>query len=353
MITKIDIQNFKCFKHLTVDSCGRVNVIVGDNGSGKTALLEAIFWALGTTSELAIRYRQQRGLDGAFNSTPRRIEEAIWRDYFFNGDWTKTVSIDLTGDGPEARSVKIFRGSSQMSLPLTGVANQNEEISGAITVVWRDSVGLDHKAQSKIGRTIDFEGTSEDLSGFFYFPSNGSIGSVENAGRFSELSRAQNAEEFVKIFTTEYNWIDNLAIEVIAGAPVVYATLKDGNIKIPLPNISGGINRVIGVLLGIASQPKSIVLVDEMENGVYYKHHDALWRSLLMFTRSYKSQLFVTTHSEEWLRALINAAGNDIDDIVLWRIERADKGQPEVLYFDGDTLKSGIEYGAEVRGGTE
>src|ERR1700730_1539599 len=113
MINGIEIRNFKCFEHLKIDSCQRINVIVGDNGSGKTALLEAVFWALGSNSDLAIRYRQQRGLDGSFNGPPRRIEEAIWRDYFYNGQWDKTINIELTGSGPESRSVKLFRGPSQ------------------------------------------------------------------------------------------------------------------------------------------------------------------------------------------------------------------------------------------------
>jgi predicted ATPase len=56
MISEIEIENFKCFEHLKISDCKRINVIVGDNGAGKTALLEGIFLALGMTSELPIRY---------------------------------------------------------------------------------------------------------------------------------------------------------------------------------------------------------------------------------------------------------------------------------------------------------
>jgi hypothetical protein len=104
-------------------------------------------------------------------------------------------------------------------------------------------------------------------------------------------------------------------------------------------------------LLGIASRSKSVVLVDEMENEIYYKHHDAIWRALLFFVRAYDTQVFVTTHSNEWLRALVRAAGNDVEDISLWRFERGDKGHPEIFQFTGETLRAGIMHGAEVRGG--
>jgi AAA15 family ATPase/GTPase len=350
MINGIEVRNFKCFEYLKIDSCQRINVIVGDNGSGKTALLEAVFWALASTSDLAIRYRQQRGLDGSFNGPPRRVEEAIWKDYFYNGQWDKTIHIELTGTGPEARSVKISRGPSQVSLPLSHSPDQKEQLSGAVTAVWRDSEGAEHSAQAKIGRTIDFEATNEDLADFFYFSSTQPTGSTENAGRFSELSRARRGQEFINIFTSEYNWIENLDIEVSAGAPMIYASVKERVDKLPLPNVSNGLNRIVGVLLGIASRSKSVVLVDEMENGIYYKHHRALWQALLHFARTYDTQLFLSTHSEEWLKALVSVAGDQVDDISLWRIERSEEGRPEVFQFEGNDLKAGIEYGAEVRG---
>src|SRR5579872_1795150 len=76
MIHDIDIRNFRCFQRLQIADCSRINVIVGDNGSGKTALLEAIFLALGVGPELALRFRQTRGLDGSLSATPGRIQEA-------------------------------------------------------------------------------------------------------------------------------------------------------------------------------------------------------------------------------------------------------------------------------------
>ena len=104
---------------LHIDKCRRINLIVGDNGSGKTALLEAIFTALGASTELAVRFRQQRGLEGQFTGPARRIEEALWRDLFFKGNWEHPISVSLEGDGPESRSVTVFRGQSQLTIPLT------------------------------------------------------------------------------------------------------------------------------------------------------------------------------------------------------------------------------------------
>ena len=102
MIRTINIRNFRCYRELEINNCARLNVIVGENGSGKTALLEAMFLALATSTDVALRFRQQRGMDGSFGGTARRIEEGLWGDFFYNYDWSRPIHIGLSGDGPEA-----------------------------------------------------------------------------------------------------------------------------------------------------------------------------------------------------------------------------------------------------------
>lgn len=43
---KVKIQNFKCFKNFELDLNKNINIIVGNNESGKSTLLEAIHLAL-------------------------------------------------------------------------------------------------------------------------------------------------------------------------------------------------------------------------------------------------------------------------------------------------------------------
>jgi recombinational DNA repair ATPase RecF len=45
MIESISISGFKCFNSIKLKQLGRVNIVAGPNGSGKTALLEALFVA--------------------------------------------------------------------------------------------------------------------------------------------------------------------------------------------------------------------------------------------------------------------------------------------------------------------
>jgi predicted ATPase len=356
MIRSFEVRNFRCFEHLKVDDCGRINVIVGDNGSGKTALLEALFMPLAPTTEIAARFRQQRGLENAFSGSARAIEYAIFGDLFFQRDMTRTVIITLSGDGPEARSLTIARGGEQSGFlsitTIPGAAPSPEMFTTSdLVLTWKDAAGNSRSVRPQVaGGNIQLGSTGEDMPGFYYYASQTPTSSLENATRFSELSRKNEDRQFIETLAREYTWIEDLSIQIAGGSASIHATIKDAPKKMPLPNVSSAFNRIVAILLAIASQRKGVVLVDEMENGVYYRHHSETWRTILRFAREYECQVFTTTHSQEWLRALVEASEGDLSDIRLWRLERDDKGKPELLQFDGETLEAGIEYGSELRG---
>jgi len=43
ILDSLEVKGYRCFEHLTIEQLGRVNLIVGKNNVGKTALLEALW----------------------------------------------------------------------------------------------------------------------------------------------------------------------------------------------------------------------------------------------------------------------------------------------------------------------
>lgn len=349
MIRTVDIRHFRCYEHLAINDVGRLNVITGDNGSGKTSLLEAIFLPLSAGSEVAMRLRQQRGMDGIFSASARKIEESLWGDFFHQYDMKRPVSITLKGDGDESRSLTIARGRSGVTLPLDLDSSNQSTISAPISFTWKNAAG--HEAvvvpQFSEGK-LTFPDTGEDMPDFFYIPALGVIGTSENAQRFSDLSKANKQEQFVKIFTKEFENILGMNLEMNAGSPAIYVTVKGAGNKIPLPNLSTGVNRMVAILLAIASRPKSIVLVDEIENGIHYSHHSFMWKAIIDLIKQNDSQLFVSSHSAECLQALgENLARNKID-AQMWQTASRDNNF-SVRQVAEKSLTLALKYGDEVR----
>ena len=63
MIESVAIRNFRCFKDLTLHDLKRITLIVGENNSGKTSLLEALFLLLGARNpDISLRLNAWRGI---------------------------------------------------------------------------------------------------------------------------------------------------------------------------------------------------------------------------------------------------------------------------------------------------
>ena len=347
MIKSLDVRNFRCFRHLEIPDWGKLNVVVGDNGAGKTALLESIFLPLGCTTELGMRLRQQRGLDGMFQGSMPRVEAALWGGFFHNHDMNKVISLTLQGDGVEGRSLEIAKSSGEAVF--SGMGGDLSSRESSIAFTWKDSAGQMRVAKPYVSKdNFSFPETGETLPDFHFYAANTTIGSVEVASKFSELSQSGLHDRFITMFRSEYSWIEDLNVEVYGGSPVLFAKIKGNSVKQPLPNVSSGINRAVAFMLAIASAENGIVIIDEVENGIHYSHLGGIWRSLLSFIREYNCQMVVSTHSQECLAALAKAAGPNLDDIRLWQMDRGD-GQSTVNRFSGDDLRIALEYHEEIR----
>ena len=341
----MEIRNFRCFQELPIDQCKRFNIVVGDNGVGKTALLEAIFLALASNPAIALRYRAQRGLESAFGGQIRMIEEAMWRDLFYRGDWDKPLSVSLKGEGTENRAVTVSRGA-QTEIPFKEAGLPEPRLAG-IQFRWINSAGQEAIYVPKVSPTGLIMGDTEEeyLPDFYYFAANQTVPSAHTAAQFSEISRAGRVPEFMSAVQLVYPWISQMNIEIVAGLPTLYATLETQE-QYPLGYVSGGINRVIAILLALSARKRAVICVDEIEDGIFHTHQAKIWRDFVTLARQQDSQFFVTTHSEEWLESAF--ADDDLGDMALWRLTRED-GKPKLRQYPGGQIAIALESSGEVR----
>jgi AAA15 family ATPase/GTPase len=234
-------------------------------------------------------------------------------------------------------------------IPLADIeSNAASESSNFMTFKWVDAYGIEHVTRPHVtAKGIQLSPTKEDLPDFFYFSASQPTLSTENAARFSELSREGHEKQFLEAITKQYNWIEGLNIEVVGGLPMIHVKIRGRKRKFPVNAVSGGVNRVLSVMLSIA-RPRSVILVDEIEQGIYYRQKHAFWKLLRDMARGYDSQVFMTTHDEEWLAAIADE-NDDLDDVGLWRLETTKSGDRLLRQFSGETFRNSIGIGGEIR----
>jgi predicted ATPase len=349
MIESLSVSNFRGFENLEIHGLKRINVIVGQNSSGKTALLEAIFLVSGGSPELALRVQAQRGLSQMIQiAVDRGSYESLWK-YLFRGlDQSKTISINLIGTPPNTRSLTIAYEDKESALLPFGKGAVESPFIVPIRFAWRDFKGEISEAQPAITKAgLEIGGTGETIP-VFLFSSSMAMNAAENASRFSELDQQGHSEIVVEALKKEFPYIQRISIQVVSGVPTLHASVSFSQMQIPLGLLSGGINKLTGILLAVALKPHGIVLIDEIENGLHYDHLRTIWSSLLAICKKQNTQIFASTHSQECLNAALDTIRGNEDDFALIRTERVD-GRCTAQAFGGRQFQNAIQQNIEVR----
>ena len=86
-----------------------------------------------------------------------------------------------------------------------------------------------------------------------------------------------------------------------ASAQVLF---EGANEPVPLGSLGEGATRMLTIALSLASARGGFLLVDEIETGLHYTAHRALWRLVVETARRLNVQVFATTHSKDCLEAI-------------------------------------------------
>jgi predicted ATPase len=350
MINTLTVKNFKCFRELRLHDLKRINVIVGRNAGGKTALLEALFLLAAQNPQIVLKLRVFRGMGSEVHlSHERESFQTLWRDLFFGFDQTETIEIVATGSEENSRSLAIsYTDAENVTLPFGTQAVGSEVPAAAISFRWTKASGESQLVQPMLTPTgLSFGASVEGFPAFFHTPAYREPPS-ENGKRFSELSKVGQEGPLIDAVRAEFPFVQDLSVEYESDTAMIHASLRAIGKKVPLPLVSDGVNKLVSILLAIERFSRGIVLIDEMENGLYFDIMAHVSNSILEFAKKCHTQLFLTTHSMEYLRSLLPLVEAHPDEFCLLRTTR-DNGWSDVDQFEGRQLMSALSEGFEIR----
>jgi predicted ATPase len=107
--------------------------------------------------------------------------------------------------------------------------------------------------------------------------------------------------------------------------------------------------RLLSLSLAIANVPNGLILVDEIENGLYHNAMVNVWQAVAEIAKRFNVQVFATTHSEECIRsAHIAFANRDSYDLRMHRLDPV-RGAIWATTYDQEMLEAAFREGLEVR----
>jgi len=345
MIRDLQIDNFKCFRKVEAHGLGRLNVVVGANANGKTSLLEAFDLASSSLVLQSVRTLLSfRGVEAGGKGSEQNAE--LLEATFHNFDFTKSVRVNLSGDDEDSRSLEILseapedilsgRSGPHLSVPL----QFSFRWEGAGKVIRLTSEGEDRR----------FTFRQQDFAAFPCGMHSSSIPrNASNVEDFSILSKENRDRQFVMAIQQEFPFIQDLSIQLDKLKPSLFASIKGLDKKVPIGSVSDGVEKLIDIALLLYSMPPgSLLLIDQIEDGLYYKKLEGVWRFINRVSKERKIQVIATTHSAECLSAFYVATKLDQSDARLIRMEGS-VPETSIQVIQGSRLAAALKQNFELR----
>lgn len=346
MIESAEIKNFRCFEHVKLQNCKSVNVVLGGNGAGKTSLLEALFLSAGNSPELSNRLRLLRGFPDTLAGELNDIADSIWLDFFRDRNKKAPISIHTSGSFYRNRllTIKYEKEDSEREYNIKKPSEQTGVAPVIFEWIGPKGMRIHSRPELRDGKILMKGGSSLPEEAFFLSAGH-MVSAGETAKRFSEISKRSEMEPVLSRLRLHFPEIEDLSIELIAGNPMVCAKTQRSAERTPLNLLSSGLTRIAHIMFTLYSRKGSVLLIDEIENGIYFQKLPSLWDSLLDFCKQTESQVFVSTHSWECIKAALPTVVANPNDFSV--IHTDNKGS--VFQYEGARFASVIDSGFEIR----
>jgi AAA15 family ATPase/GTPase len=363
MITSFNIQNFRCFQDFTIQPLERVNLIVGKNDVGKTALLEALWLHFGYYNPaLTLSIDNFRGIEKF------QASELLW-DLFNDFDPSKLVKLSSKDEDGRPRVLRIEinekhqktvglnkarqRGSSQTSAnkPTGWVPTSTGE--SEIHLSYNDGEGprKDSRAYIEEDKIKIEQAKGVRRIESVFMPSRRHDTNEERADRLSRYLKTHQPDQLIRTLKVLEDRLENLVILFVGGDPIIHAQMKGNNRLIPFPLMGDGIGRLLSIALAITYANGGAVLIDEIENGLHYSVMSGIGQAIAELANECNVQVFATSHSEECIMSMregiINSSSPEKSGR-LFRLERKD-GDIKMISYSLDELEVAERHGIEVR----
>lgn len=354
MIDSLHIKNFRGFRDLSLSGLRSINIVVGKNASGKTALLEAIRVGLAGTPQVLWQVNQSRMPGVPIQGGPittREGFENLWSSDFFNLDPAQSISFEFHDSSNVTAKLHIFfdTGKAVTSIPDQPLASPSN--IAPLVFERADFSGM----ESRLMATVQSQGNIQMDSGpelgkvSEFYVSYTPINAQQNASLFSQLSLINREREIVEAMKEEFRpLIEELTVLSPQTFPGLYAVVPGLKAKVPISLLSSGINKLFAILAAIIVRGGGVILIDEIDNGFYYDRLESIWRILLRLSLKYNTQIFASTHSKECLNAVSKVIEGHEEDFTLLRAEH-NEGGSQITRIDGRFFESAMKNDFEVR----
>jgi AAA15 family ATPase/GTPase len=316
---RVSIKAFRGIQDLEFYDLGRINLLVGQNNCGKTSVLEAMH-VLGNCSPNNHFYFSNR------INYKKNNNSSI--DSYFPAELTdKKVFISCYSLLPDAINIDSFNFSAlhiqrnKAVSELKFIDYFNHSVRPKSEDNFNTLQTIEHYYNGQIAEILKFGDPNFDnphklhrrqlnLSPIETCRSN--IQMMDLNDNYEYIYKGVNDAIFdgsKKAIVETLSRLDEEITEIdIANEQVlVYKHKLPGTKRyavVPLEYFGGATVRMLSLLIKLAECENGMLMIDEIDTAMHYTHLKLIWETLIKGAEDFNVQVFVTTHSDECVKAL-------------------------------------------------
>jgi AAA15 family ATPase/GTPase len=326
------VNQYKIFNKFNIDNLKRINIFAGFNNSGKTTLLEALYYLtkqndVGSFLEIIKLKNKLKLLNPIWLNEVFDKNEVIDVQGIFNN---ANASVQFT----KFEASNINKSDDYIASYLLKAKLNERELTNTIHTFGYDTLNRENEKVEHLCKSI-FKSP--------YFYNSDELVETYNKNTINKDSSGQTAIslviKFLKKVDNSINDIRLNEVDDIQRFIVDSTKFKDKNIEIT--NYGEGLQRIFEIALSFASARNGVVCLDEFETAIHNSILIEFTKFVQELADTFNVQVFLTSHSKECIDAFVN---NDYrnDEISTYFIEN-NNGTVEAVHVDGTELKEYID----------
>lgn len=337
MFKDISISNFKGIKEGKLEDLAQVNILVGQNNSGKSTVLESLVF-----SRALVAFRDRLDRDVFTQILLRRVQrpQMDYRELWFKFKNEDPINISLNINNI---SISIFCNKELVMLlkgrSPQGNFNRTVRFSSSEPAFWEGDNDFE-----KFGKE-----EQQNLSGLLLIDSDYMRHLQDIEIRvWNDLIPRRRDKQITKILNEIYNLnAEDISFVPYSGGHKLYVKFSDH--AVPIDSLGEGTRYAFAIISTAALLNNTAFLIEELECHQHIESLKLLLKALFKITKENSIQLFITTQSLELIDYALDAAEIEKVDLKIYHLMLSKEGILTARSILAPDAKLLAEVGPDIR----
>lgn len=346
------VENFKGLESLELNDIKQFNIILGDNNVGKTSVLEALLFDNRPFIYLSNQFEIFASKGNIKNYDPK-----INYFNFFNGPQGNKINYSFQFNDSNIENIDVSEIDSN-TLELSQISKFLVDTFVSPTEFPKKVLQFKQGEENSI-ISFDFNlHRSKFEENYLPYIKSGLVYQNDLVDFFSKNinTNPKLKKEFIENLAILSDDIYDITIDTttIPENQILVVLFNDEKKPLPLFMMGDGTIRLVRLILEIIICKNRRLMIDEIDNGMHFSRMKKVWEVLLKVADKNNTQLFITTHDSECLRAFKEVLETEElthlqDDVASYTLKKNEHEIKAVL-FNFQEFENAIDFSLNIRG---